>query len=132
MNTQQHAERGGDAFPAFETQKHAEQMTEKSCEASQRRDARLETKLISGPNHEPALETVSEQCDDGRSLVATAQHIGCAGIARAVGARILQTKQAARYHCKGDGADKIGGDRKSTRLNSSHVRISYAVFCLKK
>src|SRR5690554_1953143 len=28
----------------------------------------------------------------------------------------------------------VGGiqDRKSTRLNSSHVRISYAVFCLKK
>src|SRR3989442_2354040 len=26
----------------------------------------------------------------------------------------------------------IGQDRKSTRLNSSHVRISYAVFCLKK
>src|SRR5690554_5191801 len=32
-----------------------------------------------------------------------------------------------------DAADmKIGPDRKSTRLNSSHVRISYAVFCLKK
>src|SRR5690554_7186171 len=27
---------------------------------------------------------------------------------------------------------EIGRDRKSTRLNSSHVRISYAVFCLKK
>src|SRR5690554_7607232 len=31
---------------------------------------------------------------------------------------------------------EVGGrpwsDRKSTRLNSSHVRISYAVFCLKK
>src|SRR5690625_2889582 len=27
---------------------------------------------------------------------------------------------------------KIGADRKSTRLNSSHVAISYAVFCLKK
>src|SRR5690554_7367165 len=27
---------------------------------------------------------------------------------------------------------KRGRDRKSTRLNSSHVRISYAVFCLKK
>src|SRR5438874_9852571 len=26
----------------------------------------------------------------------------------------------------------ITGDRKSTRLNSSHVEISYAVFCLKK
>src|SRR6266511_4769546 len=26
----------------------------------------------------------------------------------------------------------LGQDRKSTRLNSSHVKISYAVFCLKK
>src|SRR5204862_3940382 len=28
--------------------------------------------------------------------------------------------------------DDCNGDRKSTRLNSSHVEISYAVFCLKK
>src|SRR5690606_21465669 len=28
--------------------------------------------------------------------------------------------------------DRLGNDRKSTRLNSSHVKISYAVFCLKK
>src|SRR3989475_8263905 len=27
---------------------------------------------------------------------------------------------------------ELGGDRKSTRLNSSHSQISYAVFCLKK
>src|SRR5690625_5796264 len=27
---------------------------------------------------------------------------------------------------------RLSGDRKSTRLNSSHVAISYAVFCLKK
>src|SRR5438874_4853417 len=27
---------------------------------------------------------------------------------------------------------RLVGDRKSTRLNSSHVEISYAVFCLKK
>src|SRR3989442_9637620 len=31
-----------------------------------------------------------------------------------------------------DRAPIARGDRKSTRLNSSHVRISYAVFCLKK
>src|SRR5260221_3516839 len=34
-----------------------------------------------------------------------------------------------------DGRDLVhsqGGDRKSTRLNSSHTVISYAVFCLKK
>src|SRR3989442_2504964 len=30
------------------------------------------------------------------------------------------------------GGPSARGDRKSTRLNSSHVRISYAVFCLKK
>src|SRR3712207_8411307 len=28
--------------------------------------------------------------------------------------------------------DHAGADRKSTRLNSSHANISYAVFCLKK
>src|SRR5699024_12327964 len=28
--------------------------------------------------------------------------------------------------------EKLTSDRKSTRLNSSHVSISYAVFCLKK
>src|SRR5437773_5705763 len=27
---------------------------------------------------------------------------------------------------------QVAGDRKSTRLNSSHITISYAVFCLKK
>src|SRR5690554_6962400 len=31
-----------------------------------------------------------------------------------------------------DTSGRSSPDRKSTRLNSSHVRISYAVFCLKK
>src|SRR5258707_5309450 len=30
------------------------------------------------------------------------------------------------------GVGLLSGDRKSTRLNSSHANISYAVFCLKK
>src|SRR2546421_5632163 len=30
------------------------------------------------------------------------------------------------------GLDRLRRDRKSTRLNSSHDQISYAVFCLKK
>src|SRR5256885_758613 len=42
-----------------------------------------------------------------------------------------------RHGRHGQGADVYGrrgrdGDRKSTRLNSSHLVISYAVFCLKK
>src|SRR5256885_9528786 len=32
----------------------------------------------------------------------------------------------------GRGLEQLGVDRKSTRLNSSHLVISYAVFCLKK
>src|SRR5204863_794529 len=32
----------------------------------------------------------------------------------------------------GSAAASVRGDRQSTRLNSSHVEISYAVFCLKK
>src|SRR5471030_3441424 len=35
------------------------------------------------------------------------------------------------YYRHGPAGDD-GGDRKSTRLNSSHLGISYAVFCLKK
>src|SRR5262252_10666461 len=40
-------------------------------------------------------------------------------------------------HCRAHGSRWSGGcrgagDRKSTRLNSSHTVISYAVFCLKK
>src|SRR3712207_6848491 len=31
-----------------------------------------------------------------------------------------------------DDVEHVEGDRKSTRLNSSHANISYAVFCLKK
>src|SRR3989440_6439400 len=32
----------------------------------------------------------------------------------------------------GEGGRRLPADRKSTRLNSSHDQISYAVFCLKK
>src|SRR5690625_4903874 len=49
-------------------------------------------------------------------------------------ARILSVGSAGGLHENiGVGEVIIGAeDRKSTRLNSSHVAISYAVFCLKK
>src|SRR5690625_6615481 len=37
-----------------------------------------------------------------------------------------------RHCCRRPGLFRRCQDRKSTRLNSSHVAISYAVFCLKK
>src|SRR2546429_1529924 len=43
----------------------------------------------------------------------------------------IRERNAAR-RCRARGVDLHGRDRKSTRLNSSHGYISYAVFCLKK
>src|SRR2546426_3946555 len=37
-----------------------------------------------------------------------------------------------RHSARRDAGGQHGTDRKSTRLNSSHLVISYAVFCLKK
>src|SRR3712207_8108709 len=48
--------------------------------------------------------------------------------ARLCRARTAPEGEPAPRHLSGRGA----GDRKSTRLNSSHANISYAVFCLKK
>src|SRR2546429_6670467 len=43
--------------------------------------------------------------------------------------RTAPTRAGGRWLARGGGASQ---DRKSTRLNSSHGYISYAVFCLKK
>src|SRR3712207_8867595 len=46
--------------------------------------------------------------------------------------RLLVGGQLPRRDVGQDGVDLGRVDRKSTRLNSSHANISYAVFCLKK
>src|SRR5256885_6890054 len=62
---------------------------------------------------------------------------------RQVDVHALHRRQAAEAHgqatplkdqraCGRGMCSVLGGDRKSTRLNSSHLVISYAVFCLKK
>src|SRR5437773_8270882 len=53
---------------------------------------------------------------------------------RSVSADGARPRRAGRRARRRRGADprRDVGDRKSTRLNSSHITISYAVFCLKK
>src|SRR6266511_5441655 len=46
--------------------------------------------------------------------------------------RSQQDLHRPRRHARRTGGGATLIDRKSTRLNSSHVKISYAVFCLKK
>src|SRR2546429_6770391 len=54
-------------------------------------------------------------------------------IAASLAAHSQSTPGQLTYRCVGkDGKKYYGSDRKSTRLNSSHGYISYAVFCLKK
>src|SRR3712207_7113207 len=54
---------------------------------------------------------------------------------RAVQRRLGERRHDHGEHRRGSEGTSAGegrGDRKSTRLNSSHANISYAVFCLKK
>src|SRR5688572_30877309 len=61
--------------------------------------------------------------------------LGGGGKTRAVGRnlnpqRVLQLEGEIQSLLRN--SEEAGSDRKSTRLNSSHSQISYAVFCLKK
>src|SRR5438876_6839302 len=67
----------------------------------------------------------------GRLAVCTKRTIN--GIARKSPAKIPEVSarcSVARHAAPS--IERVGEDRKSTRLNSSHPSISYAVFCLKK
>src|SRR3712207_6874050 len=50
----------------------------------------------------------------------------------AIYARVSSDQQAERHTIGSQVEAPLARDRKSTRLNSSHAHISYAVFCLKK
>src|SRR5690606_41517857 len=66
-------------------------------------------------NHEVVLSVLELAFRELREQVA----IACL-------ARTLRALRRVRFR------ERAGRDRKSTRLKSSHVKISYAVFCLKK
>src|SRR5215510_13923689 len=104
-------------------------------------------------HHEPAVLHVSGGPHAGDLAVRAQRHEAAHGDVRlvALGAHrahglaqeTIGTEEALRALHVGlhleviavrGGSDDPGaeGDRKSTRLNSSHVAISYAVFCLKK
>src|SRR2546430_11528084 len=58
--------------------------------------------------------------DKGRGLTAARDYLGCAN------------QPVAAIGDSDRDVPMLAADRKSTRLNSSHSQISYAVFCLKK
>src|SRR2546426_3221084 len=93
--------------------------------------------------YQAALRPVTDDCiPAGRwigSVMVRAAWSGSAPAAAAVGRRSAATaatrRSVERSAASGDGPGEVVPvmeDRKSTRLNSSHLVISYAVFCLKK
>src|SRR2546427_8400306 len=67
-----------------------------------------------------------------QALAAMLEKPGAERITTAALAAHLGVSEAALYRHFASKAQMFEGDRKSTRLNSSHSQISYAVFCLKK
>src|SRR5687768_17764962 len=65
------------------------------------------------------------------AAIAASRLIG-RGDEKAADAAAVEAMRLAFNDLYMDGTVVIGEDRKSTRLNSSHGYISYAVFCLKK
>src|SRR5256885_12501678 len=97
-----------------------------------------ETYPLPLPDALPILERAGAGIDLGAADGLGAETVGAA-LARAARTR-RALAPAGRRLVDGRGAERVARhleealreDRKSTRLNSSHLVISYAVFCLKK
>src|SRR5690625_6660148 len=88
------------------------------CYNKQTRGLKMkETSSPGAPPHEPTR--VTRELVQLHAMVGTRQET----IAEIIG---IDPKTLRKYY-----RNELDQDRKSTRLNSSHVAISYAVFCLK-
>src|SRR2546426_1525349 len=78
----------------------------------------------------PAAVRARARGRDAHSVAMDAVHLLVAADGQAAG-RGCPVRELSGAGVRGHGSPHEG-DRKSTRLNSSHLVISYAVFCLKK
>src|SRR5207302_8517912 len=71
--------------------------------------------------------------DDAVRRAVRVQFVGAGSGGKVAGTlRVPSARRPTECACYYPSAACSSRDRKSTRLNSSHVKISYAVFCLKK
>src|SRR5256885_10982988 len=92
-----------------------------------------ETGFAAAQGHRPAD---GRELDDNpaRDAIRRSGHHRTDGVASAAPGGLRSQRRAADTHAVRveGGRRDAQADRKSTRLNSSHLVISYAVFCLKK
>src|SRR2546422_8561098 len=91
--------------------------------SSRRRDRRPRRRLLYLASREASSLTGSSPETRARDALEALERLG---LERGV------LRDVVHDHLEGLGATELLRDRKSTRLNSSHGYISYAVFCLKK
>src|SRR5690606_19404786 len=78
------------------------------------------------PHQAVTLPSLPQQIEAQKEAIAEAEQVAAAA------RKEVDAAAAAMEPADGSPPAFNSGDRKSTRLNSSHVKISYAVFCLKK
>src|SRR5690606_41817014 len=76
----------------------------------------------------PTIEAILKELGENIKLARLRRKITTTMLAERAGMGRVTLRKVEN----GDSGVTLGADRKSTRLNSSHVKISYAVFCLKK
>src|SRR3712207_7873795 len=70
---------------------------------------------------------------DGTPYDVASSRLAAEAVYQGLTARVTREELASMLHGPPEAELAVlAGDRKSTRLNSSHANISYAVFCLKK
>ncbi|MNR09665.1 hypothetical protein D3C85_1258790 [compost metagenome] len=114
MDREQHAGGRGHALATREAVEHREQVAQEHAQRRQRHARVLQpvarAEVPGQPDREPALQAIANQRQDGRLLVARAQHVGGAGVARAVAVRVRQTHELADHDGKGHRPDQVGDD----------------------
>src|SRR3989454_6322889 len=123
---------------SFEAQKHGEHVSQDGSTACRQLPiTACRPEQVPGDKHrQGSLPHVADQRDDTGDLAGHPEHVGKSDVATAGFAWVDPSQHASREDANRNGSEEIADherrDRKSTRLNSSHLVISYAVFCLKK
>src|SRR5690606_40975364 len=99
--------------------------------------------LAAGPLHGYGIAQDVESSSAGRvtlragTLYGAIDRLVAAGLVEVDHEEVVDSRLRRYYRLTPEGGERLATeaeraeDRKSTRLNSSHVKISYAVFCLK-
>src|SRR5690606_40977016 len=102
-------------------------LTFTACNSTPSKDKNVDGEVTAGEHLDHSLEYLDDATHAAAHQAEEDYNKAKAELDAAVAKGDKEAEEAARKNL----AD-AETDRKSTRLNSSHVKISYAVFCLKK